>query len=106
MAKIVAGSSITLTVLVTDNTSLFNNPNGTPQPVAVSSILITLYTRSGATPVSAQPMLPGTQIGYYTFTYNSATSDERGQWWASFRTTNAGMVGISPKQQVFELTGI
>ena len=103
MSQIVQGSTATITVLITDNSSIFNNPTGTPQPVAVDTATINLYTPSGQNPVTGAAMSPGSQIGYYTFSYQSSLFDEVGEWHADFFAQSGSTVAYTPLVPIFRV---
>lgn len=103
MSQCVAGSTITMTVLITDNSSMWNTPNGTPQPVAVDTATVTLITPSGQTPVVNSAMSPGSYTGYYTFSYQSSLYDEVGTWRATFFAQSGSTVGYEPPVEIFTL---
>lgn len=103
MANIVQGSTATITVLITDNSTEFNVPNGTPQPVAVDVATISLFTPSGQNPVASAAMNPGSQIGYYTFSYQSSPFDEVGEWHADFFAQSGSTVAYTPLVPIFRM---
>lgn len=103
MANIVLGSTATITVQTVDNSGMYNVPNGTPQPVAVDLITINLFTPSGQQPVTSAPMTPGSQVGYYTFAYQSSIYDEVGEWFADFSATAGAFIANTPRQGIFRL---
>ena len=103
MSQCVLGSTITITVLVTDNSSMFNTPDGTPQPTTVNTIQISLFTPAGTTQVSNAAMTAGSQIGYYGYAYQSSIYDMVGEWAASFYAQSGGSIVYTPKVPIFTM---
>lgn len=82
---------------------MWNTPNGTPQPVAVDTATLNLYTPSGQNPVADGVMSPGSYTGYYTYTYQSSQYDEVGAWTANFFAQSGSTIGSTPTVEIFTL---
>src|SRR6185437_10397885 len=99
----VAGSTITVAVLIKDNSATVSDPNNTASPIWADQVTVTLYTPSGASPVQNGPLTRATTLGtgVYTYTYNSSISDETGKWYHSFFAASGNSIGYSPRQVAF-----
>src|SRR6185312_16853331 len=101
----VAGSTITVAVLIKDNSATVSDPNNTASPIWADQVTVTLYTPSVASPVQNGPMTRATTLGtgVYTYTYNSSVNDETGKWHHSFYATLGNTIGYSPRQVAFAM---
>ena len=99
----IAGSTITVAVLIKDNSATVSDPNNTASPIWADQVTVTLYTPSGASPIQNGPMTRATTLGtgVYTYTYNSSVNDETGKWHHSFYATLGNTIGYSPRQLAF-----
>lgn len=108
----VAGSSIYLTVLLTNLTAVQTTDyptTGTPVPIgSPATVTLTLTTPSGQTKLSQVSMTADTSTtGFFNYTYQSNSTDEQGYWYASFNFADGtGNVGVAPSQPIFEMVGV
>lgn len=79
----------------------------TSEPVSTGSVMITLITPSDQVVVDAAPMtLDPTYAGFWNFTYQSQTTDERGPWRVQFNADDGlGNVYVSPTRLLFNMRG-